>query len=67
MRAAIRTTNPKPRHSSSLQSTEDPVDSGNPFSLPGVHRTLDEASLRSLLSLFELLDRWDLEGKSHEA
>lgn len=37
-----------------------------PTCLPEAERTLDEVSLRTLLSLFELLDRWDREAKDHE-
>ena len=63
MRAAIRTTNPK-RRTASLCSEANRADSSR---VPESGRALHEASLRSVLSLFELLDRWDLEAKSREA
>ena len=37
-----------------------------PPCLPEAERTLGEASLRTLLTLFGLLDQWDLEAKDHE-
>ena len=60
MRAAIRTN--KPRAIVQCGCSDDRL----PPCLPEAERTLDEVSLRALLTLFELLDRWDLEAKDHE-
>jgi hypothetical protein len=61
MRAVRRTTLAK------LRTPEAIADSDNrpPQCLPD-EAPLDEASLRALLTLFELLDWWDLEGENHE-
>jgi hypothetical protein len=60
MGAAIRTN--KPRTIVQCGCSGDRL----PPCLPEADRILDEASLRSLLTLFELLDRWDLEAEDHE-
>lgn len=60
MGAAIRTN--KPTAIVQCGCSDDRL----PPSVPEAARTLDEASLRTLLALFELLDRWDREAKDHE-
>ena len=60
MSAASRATKPV------VNPPCDCPDSQLPSCLPETEKTLDEVSLRALMTLFELLDRWDREG-NHEA
>jgi hypothetical protein len=59
MGAAARTTKP-------VTTPCDFSENQLPTCLLSPESALEEASLRTLLDLFGLLDRWDLEGKDHE-